>query len=259
MLLTTWNVFHGRSPADMRVDAARLADAVAALSPDVLALQEVDRGQARSGHVDITAVAAEAMGAAHARFVPSVIGEPGFSWRAATEEDERATEDAYGVALLSRLPVESWHVLRLPPVRAVRVPVPVPGTRLVLWLRDEPRVVLAARVRTAAGLLTVASTHLSFVPGANVVQLRRTARWLRALGGPAVLLGDLNLPAGLADRTPGLRVLARARTHPAPRPRWQLDHALGSGGLPPVVRSGVRRLPVSDHRALEVELGGTLA
>ncbi|MEE6294633.1 endonuclease/exonuclease/phosphatase family protein [Georgenia wangjunii] len=257
MLLTTWNVFHGRSPEDLRVDAGRLADAVASLGPDVLALQEVDRGQPRSDHVDVTAVAAEAMGAAHARFVPTVIGEPGFSWRAATVDDAGAAADAYGVALLSRLPVESWHVLRLPPVRAVRVPVPVPGTRLLLWLRDEPRVVLAARLRSRAGLLTVASTHLSFVPGANVVQLRRAARWLRTLGGPAVLLGDLNLPAAVADRTPGLRVLARARTHPASRPRWQLDHALGSTGVPRVVRAEARRLPVSDHLALQVELEGT--
>lgn len=252
--LTTWNVFHGRSPADGRVDAHRLADAVAELEADVLALQEVDRGQPRSGGLDVAALAAGAMDAAHWRFVPTVIGEPGFAWRPATEAEEDAPANAYGVALLSRYPVDSWHVLRLAPAPLVRLPVPVPGTRLVLWLRDEPRVVLAARVRTPAGPLTVASTHLSFVPGVNVLQLRRAAAWLRSLPGPTVLLGDLNLPGGIARRASGFVRLAHTVTYPAARPRLQLDHALGDGRLPPVRRSLVRRQELSDHLALSVDL-----
>jgi endonuclease/exonuclease/phosphatase family metal-dependent hydrolase len=252
MRLATWNVFHGRSPADLRMDEGRLTAAVASLDADVLGLQEVDRGQARSGHLDLTAVAADAVGAVDARFVPTLIGEPGLSWRPATAADAGATTDAYGIALVSRSPVESWHVLRLPPVPGVRVPIAVPGA--VLWLRDEPRVVLAARVRTPAGGLTVATTHLSFVPGANVRQLRRAARWLATLPGPVALLGDLNVPAALADRAPGMRVLVRARTHPAARPRRQLDHVLGSAGLPRVLGGGARTLPLSDHRALWVDL-----
>lgn len=252
--LTTWNVFHGRSPDDGRVDGGRLAAAVASLGTDVLALQEVDRGQERSAGLDVTAVAAEAMGAAHWRFVPTVIGSPGFSWRAATEEDADARSDAYGVALVSRFPVDSWHVLRLPPAPFVRLPIPVPGAGFALWLRDEPRAVLAARVGTPAGPLTVASAHLSFVPGANVVQLRRAVAWLRTFPGPTVLLGDLNLPPVVAGRASGLDVLARAVTYPAPRPRLQLDHVLGDGRLPRVRRSGVRRMAVSDHLALSVDV-----
>lgn len=252
--LTTWNVFHGRSPRDARVDGARLARAVAALDTDVLALQEVDRGQARSGGLDVTEVAAEAMGAVHRRFVPTVIGNPGFTWRAATAADESTRSEAYGVALLSRFPVDSWHVLRLPPAPVIRLPVPVPGTRLVLWLRDEPRAVLAARLRTPAGPLTVASTHLSFVPGVNVAQLRRAATWLRTLPGPTVLLGDLNLPRSIARRASGADVLARFVTYPAQRPRIQLDHILGDGRLPTVTRSLVRRGDVSDHLALSIDL-----
>jgi len=252
--LTTWNVFHGRGP-DGRVDATRFARAVASLRADVLALQEVDRGQPRSGLLDVAALAAEAAGAAHWRFVPTVIGEPGFEWRPARAEDEDADEDAYGIALLSRLPVESWHVLRLAPAPYVRLPVPVPGGAVML-LRDEPRAVLAARVHTPAGPLTVASTHLSFVPGVNAVQLRRTAAWLRTLPGPVVLLGDLNLPAGLARRASGMWLLARGVTYPSPSPRIQLDHALGHGALPPVRRTFVRRHDVSDHLALGLDLAG---
>lgn len=253
MRLTTWNLFHGRSPGDGRVDPGRLGAEVAALGSDVLALQEVDRGQPRSGGLDLTELAAEAMGAEYRRFVPTVVGQPGLQWRPATEEDADAPAGLYGVSLLSRFPVESWHLLRLEPAPLLRPPVPVMGT--VWWLRDEPRAVLAARLRTPAGALTVACTHLSFVPGWNVRQLRRAAQWLRALPGPTVLLGDLNLPVGLARRASGFAVLARSVSYPAGRPRLQLDHALGRGPLPPVRRSWVRREAVSDHLALSVELG----
>lgn len=254
MRLTTWNVFHGRSTLDGRVDAARVARAVAALEADVLALQEVDRGQPRSAGLDLAGLAARAMGAPHWRFVPTVIGEPGFRWRPATQADAEASADAYGIALASRFPVESWHVLRLPAAPFVRLPVPVPGTGTMLWLRDEPRVVLAARLRTPLGPVTVASTHLSFVPGHNVCQLRRAGAWLRTLPGPTVLLGDLNLPSGLARRATGFAPLAHGVTYPARRPRFQLDHALGHGPLPPVCRSQVRREAVSDHLALSIDL-----
>ena len=252
MRLTTWNVLHGRSPRDGRVDAARFARAVAALETDVLALQEVDRGQPRSAGLDLAALAARAMGAAHWRFVPTVIGEPGFRWRAATPADADAPTDAYGIALVSRLPVESWHLLRLPAAPFVRLPVPVPGTG-TMWLREEPRAVLAARLRTPLGPVTVASTHLSFVPGYNVRQLRRAAAWLRTLPGPTVLLGDLNLPISLARRAAGFTPLARAVTYPARRPRLPLDHALGHGPLPPVLCSRARREAVSDHLALSID------
>lgn len=252
MLLTTWNILHGRSLHDGQVDAQRFATEVAALGSDVLALQEVDRGQPRSDGLDLTQVAAEAMGAEHRRFVPTVVGEPGRRWRPATEADDHAPADLYGVALVSRFPVESWHVLRLDPVPLVRLPVRTEGA--VWWLRDEPRVVIAARLHTPAGPLTVAATHLSFVPGWNLRQLHRTVQWLRTLPGPTVLLGDLNLPAGLARRASGYDVLARSITYPARRPCLQLDHALGHGPVPPVRRSWVRREKVSDHLALSIEL-----
>ena len=66
MRLVTFNILHGRSPADGRVDIDRFAAAVASLDADVLALQEVDRLQERSEYADFTAVAAEAMGATDA-------------------------------------------------------------------------------------------------------------------------------------------------------------------------------------------------
>lgn len=254
MRLVTWNVFHGRNPADGVVDADRLAGAVGDLDADVLALQEVDRGQPRSGLVDVTAVAARAMGAVDARFVPTVVGDPATTWRPAGDEDLELTRDGYGVALLSRFPVVSWHLLRLAPAPLVRMPIPVPGMRHVLWLRDEPRAVLAATLRTPAGTMTVACTHLSFVPGVNAVQLRRSMRWLRSLPGPHVLMGDLNLPAALVPRLTGGRLLARVTTYPLARPRWQVDHVVAGGALPPVLAVSAPTPPLSDHAPVVVDL-----
>ena len=69
----------GRAPTESSVDEERYADAIASLDADVLALQEVDRNQPRSGGADLTALAAEAMGAVAHRFEPALWGTPG-SW-----------------------------------------------------------------------------------------------------------------------------------------------------------------------------------
>ena len=259
--VATFNVMHGRSLDDGRVDVQRFERVVAGLDVDVLGLQEVDRGQARSGGVDLAGVAARALGRggvpAVFRFVPAVVGTPGGVFRAAVDERDGVGEPLYGVALVSRWPVREWWVRRLPaaPVRSP-VFVPGPGGGLV-WLRDEPRVVLAAVVEGPWGVVTVATTHLSFVPGWNVRQLRSAVGALRGLPGPRVLLGDLNVPAGLVAPVSGWRVLARCATYPSSSPRVQLDHVLvdprGGGAL---VAGGVvaPRVSVSDHRPLVVEL-----
>ena len=63
MRMATFNILHGRSIDDGKVDVDRLADCVRRLDADVLALHEVDCDQPRSAMADLTAVAAEAMGA----------------------------------------------------------------------------------------------------------------------------------------------------------------------------------------------------
>ena len=248
MRLATFNVLHGRAPGDGRVDLGRFADAVRKLDADVLALQEVDRAQPRSGSADLTAVAAEAGDYAAARFVPALQGRPG-SWRAATDDVEDGP--AYGVALLSRLPVLSERTIRLP---ALPLPVPVvfASRPRLRRLRDEPRVAAVARLGTAGGALTVVSTHLSFLVGWNLVQLRRL---VRALDGEQrlVVAGDLNLTPGPVTRTSRLRPLAIGATFPAHAPVRQIDHLVGRGELP-ATGTRVWDLPLSDHRALSVEL-----
>ena len=256
MRLATFNLLNGTSLSDGRVEAARLHEAVRMLRADVVGLQEVDRGQSRSHGLDLTAEVAEASGAEHFRFVPALVGTPGGDWRAAHDHDTHDTASAhYGVGLVSRWPVREWHVVRLPAAR-VRSPIVLPGTRTVVWLRDEPRVGLAAVVESPLGPMTVATTHLSFVPVWNGVQLRTLVAALAELPGPRVLLGDLNMPGGLPRWLSRWTSLARTPTYPAWEPRIQLDHVLASGDLPPVTAVETPVLPLSDHRALLVELRG---
>jgi endonuclease/exonuclease/phosphatase family metal-dependent hydrolase len=251
MRVATFNVLHGRSIDDGLVDPDRFQAAVAALDADVVGLQEVDRDQPRSGRLDLAALAARALGATDYRFAAAVVGTPGEAFRPAGPPP-RDGEPQYGVALISRLPVRRWLLHRLP-AAPTRSPVPVGGR--VLFLPDEPRVLLAAVLGTPSGPLTVATTHLSFVPGWNVRQLRRSIRALRALPGPRVLMGDLNLPAGVARVVSGWRVAARMPTYPSTTPRIQLDHVLVDPAHA-VTASGVHAPPtaISDHRPLLVDL-----
>ncbi|WP_425955510.1 endonuclease/exonuclease/phosphatase family protein [Xylanimonas sp. McL0601] len=84
--LVTFNVQHGQLP-DGRVDPAFLGQAVAGLGADVVAVQEVDRAQVRSGGVDLAHVVAEAVGAREHRYLPAVAG---------TMEPRRATAGSVG-------------------------------------------------------------------------------------------------------------------------------------------------------------------
>jgi endonuclease/exonuclease/phosphatase family metal-dependent hydrolase len=284
--LASLNLFSGRSLQDGMIDADRLVAAIGSLRADVLALQEVDRGQSRSGLVDQAALAAGAVAAAASgkgvaagaaaadpqlRYQPTVIGTPGVpGWRPAPEpvpgpdggtaETPVPDGPSYGIALVSRIPVRRWHVLYLHPPRG-RFPLPVPSRPpRILMLPDEPRAVIAAELEQPR--LTVACAHLSFVPGVNVQQLRRARRWLARLPGPVLLLGDLNLPGRMATRFSGGQPLVTAPTFPVNAPRIQLDHALLLGPLPAgsTAAGEVRTLSIGDHAAVVLDLtlaGGT--
>lgn len=253
--LATWNLLHGRSVVHGQVRAQDVAAGAKQLDADVVALQEVDRGQHRSGGLDLTATVADAGGAAWWRFLPTLWGEPGGQWTPVVDGDDHddTTRPGYGIALVSRLPVVSWDVLRFPPA-PMGMPLLVPG-RGVTKVDDEPRAAIAATLAGPSGPFTVLSTHLSFVPGFNVRQLRHLVRWAADQPGPLVLLGDLNLPGRLPRLVSGWTQLARVPTYPSWKPRVQFDHVLAHGvGEHQVQRVDSARLPVSDHNALSVDV-----
>ncbi|MFP5283599.1 MAG: endonuclease/exonuclease/phosphatase family protein [Actinomycetes bacterium] len=252
MRLATFNILHGRTVHDGVVDLNRLTEAVRRLDPDVLALQEVDRAQPRSHLADLTAVAAEAMGAVTHRFVAALSGTPDATWISATEDDVPGG-GGYGIALLSRYPARTWQVLRLPRV-PFRVPLYLREPRKMIVVREEPRAVVISHLDTPAGPLVVANTHLSFLPGWGSRQLRRIRRDLAGVPGPVVLMGDLNMAAPGPARITGYRPLASLPTFPGHAPTRQLDHILLRGQLGEVTGTSAPELPLSDHRALVAEV-----
>lgn len=215
--LATYNIQHGRAPGG-EVDVALLGRACAALDADVLALQEVDRGLQRSHRADMAAEVAAAAGMAHVfgRALQRGSGE-------------------YGNALLVRGTISDIEVLPL---------------------RDaEPRCGILADVELPSGVhLSVGATHLG-LRGAGEAQLPVLLAALRSRPGPRVLLGDLNLEPGAVEQLAGAAGFVRVTagpTFPASRPRREIDHVL-LDGLEDTA-AVVAPLPVSDHRALVVEV-----
>ncbi|MEU2923765.1 endonuclease/exonuclease/phosphatase family protein [Streptomyces sp. NPDC007251] len=288
MRFATFNVLHGLEtgadgrpvPVPDEVPWRPLADAVAALDADVLALQELDRFQDRSGGVDQAAVAAGAMGAHDWRYASALHGRPvpGRGWvpdparpgpllYGPRHADAARQVPSHGIALLSRLPVREWRVLRLSPAPCP-VPLRVAGRPGLALSRDQPRAAVAAVLEGARGPFTVAAVHLSFVPGWNIGQLLTVCRWIAVLPRPRLLLGDLNLVGALprtvldlaasgparrpADRW---RDLIRLPTYPAHRPLVQLDRVLAQGIPAESVRSAsAPGTAISDHRPVVAEL-----
>lgn len=263
------NLLHGMSLVTGESDIHEVVRALCDLEPDVLSIQEADARQARSGGTEQVRAIAEAAGLENWRFVPAVVGTPGETWTAAQDFHvegnglPRVTHATYGVGLALRWPVQSWHVIRVDPFR-FRTPVLIRGTNRLLWIVDEPRPCLVAVAVTPWGLTTFAATHLSFVPGWNVLQLRRITKALRAMPGPRVLVGDLNLPAALPAKVTGWESMApKLPTFPAPDPKLQLDHVLldrtrsQGRSFPASWSSEARQLTFSDHRAVIVSVSGS--
>jgi endonuclease/exonuclease/phosphatase family metal-dependent hydrolase len=166
--------------------------------------------------------------------------------------DEQPDAAAYGIALLSRYPVKSWDVVRLAST-PTRVPMKSQGGRRPVLVRDEPRVAVAARVEAPQGEITVANTHLSFVGWWGRHQLRSVMKSLESVD-PLLLLGDLNMSLARGRAISAMTPLVDEHTFPAPNPREQLDHVLARGEVGRVVDANVHELPLSDHRALSVDL-----
>ncbi len=251
--VATFNLLHGAGQHDRVVDLDRLRAAVRSLDADVLALQEVDRGQPRSHHADLTEVVAEAMGATSWCFLPVLVGEMIGDLRIPALGDEGPDRPAYGISIVSRHPATAWRSSRLPHL-PVRYPQRRHDPRGLVRVREEPRAALLGEFSTPAGPLAVANAHLTFVPWSRRRQLRRLVRRLATVSGPLLLVGDLNLPAPRPARITGYTPLASRLTFPADRPTRQIDHILLRGSYGTVRAVSAPELPVSDHRPLVVDL-----
>jgi endonuclease/exonuclease/phosphatase family metal-dependent hydrolase len=157
-----WNVHAGADAAGVD-NLARVAERVRAERADVVLLQEVDRGVARSGGVDQPAALARLTGM-HAAFGKSLDYQGG----------------EYGVAILSRWPV----------VRHAAVPLPVDPPQPRSGGATTPRTALIAHVDAPGGPLVLVDTH---------IDASRDDRWRRQEAARLVALVDSlvrHAPAG---------------------------------------------------------------
>jgi endonuclease/exonuclease/phosphatase family metal-dependent hydrolase len=168
-------------------------------------------------------------------WVPSDAGEP-------TGPDQAAGAAAKLGATLYRAPM--WQGVTRGALGAaagggpgdlcisVLTALPVTGYEVVALGRGPadlvPRYAQVLQLHGArGGALRIVNTHLS-CSVASPLQLWRLWRRLGKHPVPTVIAGDLNMPALVARRYPGLTGLVRGSTFPADQPVIQLDHVLVS-------------------------------
>ena len=127
------------------------------------------------------------------------------------------------------------------------------GSRRPELVRDEPRVAVAARLQGPTGEVVVVNTHLSFVSWWGRRQLRRVVAAQEGCER-VLVVGDLNMGPAVARRITGMRPLVSGATFPASAPVEQLDHVLARGDVGRVHTCRIHALPLSDHRAMSVDL-----
>jgi endonuclease/exonuclease/phosphatase family metal-dependent hydrolase len=218
----SYNIRNGRG-SDGRIDLPRIAAVIASFRPEIVALQEVDVGRARTGAIDQAHELASRLGMS-ARFACCV---------------EHGCE-RYGIATLTTLPVLETRELALPAL---------PGKR-----GSQPRRALVTRLAwpDPATTLIMLNTHLSTVGAERPLQVAALATELAA--ETVVVAGDLNcLPWSSPFKAlcGHLRsATGRARSWPARAPLFPIDHILVRGPLAVLeggswVAPGARR--ASDH------------
>jgi endonuclease/exonuclease/phosphatase family metal-dependent hydrolase len=155
--ILTYNIHHAEG-MDEVVDLARVAALIKALDPDLVALQEIDSVTTRTGAVDQAAELGRLTGLKHifGSFMPYQGG-------------------AYGMALLSRWPIESSHNLRLPD-------------------GDEPRTALSATVASpqTGQRVRFVGIHFYRTEEERLAQATRLEAYLEPETIPTILAGDFN-------------------------------------------------------------------
>jgi endonuclease/exonuclease/phosphatase family metal-dependent hydrolase len=257
--ITSWNLLHGEqippspnlSSAQWRSNLENAATEIGVkLKPDFLGLQEVDFMQPRSGNINQTQVIAAALEFKYWSFLPAISGTPGASWRKVedlasglinqdtdlTLNKSIANTPSYGIGFVTNQRVKNIYVKELGR-SLVGMPLAIPksaadsaekvkGVKLI-YIKDEPRVAITAELENG---LTITNTHLSFVPGVNIFQLNKLAKYVGKLPGHKLLIGDLNLPANLPQNLAALtgswHSLVKQNTYPSWKPGIQFDYLL---------------------------------
>ena len=220
--LVTYNV-HRCVGTDRALDVERVAGVLASLEPDVVCLQELDVGRARTGGVDQAQAIADHL-RMHCRFHPAMAVE----------------EELYGDAILTALP----HRL----VKAAALPtLPLPGL--------EPRGALWVDLEIAGVTVQVINTHLGLVPREQRAQAAHLLGpdWLGAAlarEAPLMVAGDFNAPVGssvyrafrrrLRDAQLLTETFRTVATFPSAFPMLRIDHVFVTPELT------VRRVGVAD-------------
>ena len=195
--------------------------------------------------------------------MPSVIGSPDENWRAPNTTDLRvvtsteAGAPGYGIGLISKIPVVSWHRLELnaPPI-GIFMKLQRKGKIKRVYVRDHPRSAIAAILEN--GWLVI-NTHLSFVPFFNYLQLLQVKRWARHLPvtdkNKIIIMGDLNLRLRPLVRGINWNSLANKDTFPSWAPRVQIDYLLSQKvASEDVLNIDISPSGISDHLPIVVEL-----
>ena len=225
-------------PPDSTVDAeALLASEILELKSEVIGLQEVDYFLGRSNNHNQTGNVATVMKATDWAFAPSLMGSPDDDWRNPNSEDAKIVTNkdpeaspGYGIGMVSTIPVTYWHRLDLTgsPV-GVFMAFPVDGKMKKFYVRDHPRSALAAHLEN--GWLII-NTHLSFVPGFNLLQLMKIKRWANKLG-----------------------VKDKSKIFPSWQTKVQIDYflsqSLSSADIHSIIHT---HAGMSDHLAVQIEV-----
>lgn len=212
----TWNV-HSCIGGDGRLDPQRVRDCIAAIDPDIAALQEVDSRRDRRDGFDLLG---DCLGA-HRAAVRTL----------------RTPDGDYGHMLLSRHEMTAWvhHDMS--------------------FRKREPRSLIEARVELESGSISVLATHLGLSRRERRFQAGLLAGLAAADNLPTVIVGDFNEPSGFGAATRRLRAdfesAGRRATFPARWPLFPLDRIWFEPSLE-LVRSGVwpAARNASDHLPL---------
>src|SRR5690606_12540823 len=213
--LLTYNV-HRCVGVDRRLDVGRIAAVIAEHEPDIVCLQELDVGRARTGMVDQAGAIADRL---------AMTDHFHAAMRVETEQ--------YGDAILTPRPERLVKSDELPTVRGV------PGL--------EPRGALWVAIDFDGVSLNVINTHLGLVPREQRLQAAALigAGWLGHpdCTGPTILTGDFNatsvtrpyraLTSRLADGQRLLGLKPSVKAFPSAFPAIRIDHVFTSPEVMP--------------------------